>query len=501
MAVTSFAAIVINTSGIAMRIYEMNKKNGIKQIDELVHNMQCGQEIYKEGRLSFDSAEEICAVVKDFQKKLLEYAVVNLQLYISHSLTEAFNLDFLVTQIRIKTGLKAKVLNGSKEHYLTLQSIAGKMSNFNELIQKGTLILDIGYGNLQVTQYDHSELLGAQRYRLGVSRIREMMSRLDMKNSDYPRLIEEAIISDLREFKRHILKDQRIENVIVIGGEMGVLNRQENVNVYQREELMALRKELMATNLDTAKMHTKLLLPLLVIIDSFMEMTEATCVYAPDVHLCDGIVSDFAYKKLKIFSGHHFTEDRISAAIHLAKRFDCDMEHNLYVRNIANELFKTVSKPYGLNNKDQQVLELASILYDCGRYINHHNDDDLTYEIIKESEFINLSDLNRLLVANVLRYKDKPFPHVHELNEPLVSADFYVILARVTALFRLAEALDTCHLQKLEDVHATIKNKEFIVRATTRQEVNLETYAFNESSGLFQEVFGLKPILKCKRRI
>ena len=121
MAVTSFAALTIGAAGITMRIYEMNKKIGIRQIDELTHMMHCGQEIYTEGRLSFESSDEICSVLLDFQLKIQEYGVDNVQVFIANSLTDAFNLDFLVTQIRIKTGMKAKILNNSKDHYLLLK--------------------------------------------------------------------------------------------------------------------------------------------------------------------------------------------------------------------------------------------------------------------------------------------------------------------------------------------------------------------------------------------
>lgn len=506
MAVTSFAALTIGAAGITMRIYEMNKKIGIRQIDELTHIMHCGQEIYTEGRLSFESSDEICSVLLDFQLKIQEYGVDNVQIFIANSLTDAFNLDFLVTQIRIKTGMKAKILNNSKDHYLTLQSIAARMQEFNELIKTGTLILDVDYGNIQMTLYDYSELISTQSIPLGVARIREMVSGLEVKQGDYVRLISEAIQSDLNEFQDKILKGRKIKNFIVVGGEMEYLNHyvhKDDIAIYSREDMERLHESLLngeyRQEMDEA--HVRLLIPLFAVVKGFMKMTEAKNIYAPNVHLCDGMACDFGYKKLKIFSGHHFTEDRISTAIHLAKRFGCDMTHNLYVRDMAKILFKAVAKPFGLSNKDQQVLELATIMHNCGRFVNLHYEDDLSYTIVKESEFINLSDINRILVANVLRYKNADFPHQRDLNEPLVSQDFYVILARMTALFRLAEALDDCHLQKFSDVKVMIKNDEFVVRATTKQDAIIEIKAFEASAHLFQEVFGLKPVFKCKRKV
>ena len=71
----------------------------------------------------------------------------------------------------------------------------------------------------------------------------------------------------------------------------------------------------------------------------------------------------------------------------------------------------------------------------------------------------------------------------------------------MSALFRLADALDECHLQKLSDVKAMIKDDEFIIRATSKEDVVLEKREFEKRSHLFKEVFGLKPVFKCKRRV
>ena len=500
MAMTTYGAIVISAADITLRIYEINKKNGIKQLDELVHVMHYGQEIYAEGLISFDSADEICRVLVGYQRKLQEYMVENVQLFLTHSLTDAINLDFLMTQIRIKTGLKAKVLNNSKERYLTLQSLAGSLSSFEDIIKTGTLILDVGYGNVQVTIYNHSELISSNNYRLGISRLRENIMGNDMKLTEYSKLLHESIKGDFDEYYHTFVKDLVIENFIVIGSEVKYLNRISHKNKVKLDDVKVMHENIF-NDPEISEDRALLLSPLFVLIEGFASMTQAKSFYALDVDLSDGAAVDYATRKVKYNAGHSFEKDRISGAINLAKRYECAMSHNLYVLEIARELFNAVAKPFSLNSKDQQVLEIASIMYNCGRFINIANRDESSYMIIKDSDFVNLSDVNRLLVANVLRYKNIQFPYKKELNEPLLNSDLYVIMARITALFRLAEALDTCHLQKLSNVKASIKGEEFIVRATSKEDVVLETREFEKRSSLFQEVFGLKPVFKCKRRV
>lgn len=499
MAITTYGAIVISAADITLRIYEI-KKNGIKQLDELIHRMHFGQEIYTEGLISFDSADEICRVLTQYQLKLQEYDVTNVQLYITHSLTDAINLDFLVTQIRIKTAMKAKVLNNSKERYLTLQSLTRALPDFEEIIKTGTLILDVGYGNIQVTMYDRGALISSINYRIGISRLRENVMGHDVKKNDYSKLIYESIKSDFDEYYQRYIQDHVIENFIVIGSEVKYLNQISKKNKVKMEDVRALHENLFQDeNIDLDK--AMLLSPLFVLIEGFVSMTNATSLHALDVDLSDGAAVDFASRKSKTMTGHSFNEDRIQGAIQLAKRYECDLDHNLFVLEMAREMFKAVAKPFSLNNKDLQVLELACIMHNCGRFVDIANRDECSYMIIKGSDFVNLSDVNRVLVANVLRYKNKAFPYAKELNEPLLNSDFYVIMARVSALFRLADALDECHLQKLSDVKAMIKEDEFIIRATSKEDVVLEKREFEKRSHLFKEVFGLKPVFKCKRRV
>lgn len=499
MPVSTYAVFVLDAVGITLGVYQLNKKTGIKKIDEVFYSILCGQEIYSNGKISYETSEMICRQIKAMQDKLIEYQVENSQLYITHALFEASNLDFVVTQIKNKTQMKAKVLNNSKEHYLILQSIASKMPQFNTLIQKGTLILDIGYGTLQTTLYDQGELILTQTSKLGVYRLSEMVSQFHGFRKDSDQLIKESIYSSVDEFDRHLFSKYTIENVIIVGQEIVYFNQQRSQHkaFYTVEELKQVNELIKTYDIN----HQELLSALFVLVNALVEKVNPKKIFTPDARFIDGAVAYYAYKKYKLFSGHHFTNDRLTCAKNLAKTLGCDLNHNIYVLDMATKIFKAVSKSYGLTSKDQQVLELACIMHNCGRLVNKHYTDELSYAIIKASDFINLSDINRLLIANVIRYKNRPFPQASDFYETHITNNFYVILARVTAIFRIAEALDECHLQKFKDLKVTMKENELILRVSASSDTTIEQSSFEESASLFLEVFGIKPVLKIKRGV
>ncbi|WKB37145.1 hypothetical protein QS257_10885 [Terrilactibacillus sp. S3-3] len=73
-----------------------------------------------------------------------------------------------------------------------------------------------------------------------------------------------------------------------------------------------------------------------------------------------------------------------------------------------------------------------------------------SYYIIQSSEIIGISDEERDIVANVARYHSSEVPskdwgHFNQL--PAVSR---LVVAKLAALLRIADALDDSHQQKVE---------------------------------------------------
>ena len=72
-------------------------------------------------------------------------------------------------------------------------------------------------------------------------------------------------------------------------------------------------------------------------------------------------------------------------------------------------------------------------------------------------------------------------------------------MSKLLAVLQLANALDCSHKQKLFDFSAKMEGEEFILRAFAKENAILEEWVFQQSSGLFHEVFGLKPQLTIRR--
>ncbi len=74
-------------------------------------------------------------------------------------------------------------------------------NGFKKMIQKGTAILDVGGGNLQISLFDKDALVTTQSLKMGSVRIRQRLKELEKTNTNYAQLVEEFIRNDLTGFQ------------------------------------------------------------------------------------------------------------------------------------------------------------------------------------------------------------------------------------------------------------------------------------------------------------
>ena len=121
-----------------------------------------------------------------------------------------------------------------------------------------------------------------------------------------------------------------------------------------------------------------------------------------------------------------------------------------------------------------------------------------------------LSHLEREIVANVVRYNIRDFDYnmVRMEAGPELSSgslpdqsDATILTAKLTAMLRLANSMDRSHGQKLKDCRITVKDKILTVSTEYSGDITLEAVSFEQKAAFFEEIFGIRPVLKQKRRV
>ena len=78
-----------------------------------------------------------------------------------------------------------------------------------------------------------------------------------------------------------------------------------------------------------------------------------------------------------------------------------------------------------------------------------------------------------------------------------MNPDVQLTVAKLSAILRIATALDASHKQKIKKIVISLKkNNELVIRAKTNADITLERWSFNKRVKLFEDVFGIKVVLK-----
>ena len=77
----------------------------------------------------------------------------------------------------------------------------------------------------------------------------------------------------------------------------------------------------------------------------------------------------------------------------------------------------------------------------------------------------------------------------------------YVRMLKMAAILRLANGMDRSHLQRIQNVRVTVKDAELKIVANTIYDITLEQGMMETRANFFEQIYGLRPVLRQKRRV
>lgn len=88
-------------------------------------------------------------------------------------------------RIFLRTGIRLEILSNSEQRFLGYKSIASNEEKFQDIIEQGTAIVDVGGGSIQISLFDKENLVTTQNIRLGTLRLRERLTDVAERTVHY----------------------------------------------------------------------------------------------------------------------------------------------------------------------------------------------------------------------------------------------------------------------------------------------------------------------------
>ncbi len=506
------AAIDLGSNAIRMKIGEINKSGKFKELESIRKIAVLGHDTFTQGKLSFDSVDMVCDLLKLFKNSFEDYGVEQYEAMATSAIREASNRDYIVDQIKLKTGLDIKVISNSEEQFLTHKAIKQNLDNYSTIVNEGAVIVVVGAGSIQITTYKEGRLRSSQNVKMGSLRIREAFGDMEDNILNYNKIMDEYITTNL-EGVDFFSDDTTYEHLIAVGGEINIIIRmveekyEEKVEVLSKKQFSKLYKQVtgmtneeIEENFQVKRERAKIILPSMMLFRKFMEKVNSNEIISPKISLTDGIIRSIHENIANSKMSDENISDVLANAKVIAKKFHYNKEHCTKVESISTYLFDRLKKLHGMN-EERILLQVAAVLHDIGKIVSLDKHYLHSYEIIRSLEVFGMSKDSMEMIANIACYHSMVKPEDSHSNFNSLPRDQRTKVAKLAAILRIADALDRSHQGKINVNAVKLREKKLIVHSLCDVNVDttLEEWTFSKKANFFTEVYGIEPILKIKR--
>jgi len=241
-----------------------------------------------------------------------------------------------------------------------------------------------------------------------------------------------------------------------------------------------------------------LLLPSALIVRNMLEYTGVDTLYLPHVSLSDGIIYEYCYRELGYKLAVKPENYMVTAARNMSKRYRCDKKHIEFVEEAALRIFDETRKISGLGARERLLMQLAAILHEVGKFVAARNYSDASYDIIKKTKLIGLSEEELNIVALVVRLYSKGNMY-DSYYYSLLQPSEKVVVSKLTAILKLADSLDAAHKEKISKMSVVLHPDSLHISCESPKDMSFEEWAFEHRRELFEEVMGINPVLRVRR--
>jgi exopolyphosphatase/guanosine-5'-triphosphate,3'-diphosphate pyrophosphatase len=155
-------------------------------------------------------------------------------------------------------------------------------------------------------------------------------------------------------------------------------------------------------------------------------------------------------------------------------------------------LFDALTSEHGLDIRARRLLEVAAVLHDIGMFISNRAHHKHGQYIVDASAVFGLRKADRDIVSNVVRYHRKAAPSQNHAQYTSLNRRDRIVVCKLAALLRVADALDRAHQQRVRDFRIDQEKDQLIIHVAGDLDLSIEREGLASKGSFFSDVFGLE---------
>ena len=214
-----------------------------------------------------------------------------------------------------------------------------------------------------------------------------------------------------------------------------------------------------------------------------------------NVNLRDGLIQEMAQGRRWSASIH---EQIVRNARQLGEKYQYAEDHAVHVAKLAGSLFDQLEPVHQMPGRFRAILELAALLHEIGQYVSNRSLHKHSLYLIRNSEIFGIGAHEKELVALVARYHRRATPQPNHDGFSRLNRKDRVTVAKLAALLRIANALDSSRAQRIQKLDCLIRGAgtEVLLQTDVSADLSMEQIKLKLVKPFFEDIFGCNVVLQ-----
>jgi exopolyphosphatase/guanosine-5'-triphosphate,3'-diphosphate pyrophosphatase len=496
------AVLDMGASAVRLVIAEIGPDRSIRTIEDASRGVLLGRDTFSAGMIRPQTADATLRAVEGFRAIMDQYGVQQVRAVATSAVREARNGDPFLDRVRGRTGIAFETINEAEESRLVYLAVRHALGAHPALTGAWGLLTEVGGGSTSLMLLQRGLPYRSGVYALGAVRLRQ---RLDLRRHRHElqiTLLKRSIANVIQEIRVEIPL-RRVTQMVAIGGDVRLAAAQ--LQEYERgepareiprdaflafcDEVERLDAEGLVNRFRLPAVEAETLVPALLVYRALLSETAAKRVTVSDASLRAGLLLDLLDPGDRR-AGDEFERQVLTSAEAVGERFRFDRPHGRHVARLATRLFDELGDEHGLTTRERLLLQVAALLHDIGVYVSLRGHHKHSQYLLAASQIFGLSNEEIAIVSNIARYHRRAMPQDSHVPYLTLDRGDRLIVNKLSAILRVANALDAEHLQKVGDIHLVRSDRGWVLEMECTGDATMEQLAASARSDLFVEVFG-----------
>lgn len=507
-AVRQVAAIDIGARAVRLDVGEL-APDGIRILESLQKAVHLGKDTFTGGAIDSSSIEQCVDILRGFRHVLQPYGITqpgDIRTVATSSVREADNREAFLDRIYIATGLTVEVLEDAEIEQLIHLALQDLVAQDPALQRANLLVAEAGGGTTRLLLIQDGYVTYSGSFRLGSLRMRETLGPYHTPAIRLCALLDQNIRRTTDQMRQSVPADQ-VPTLIALAGDSAAAMARllPEWNVSQGLARLPVTAESLAEKIVST--------PVDELMHTYQLPSQEAETAGHTLLTYDRIARAFGVREILVTNRSLRTglllrmrgndpgavrsaKQLVATARALGKKCRYDEKHALFVADLCGQLFRELQAEHQLPPFYEVLLRLAAILHDIGAFVGTASHHKHSMYLIQNSDIFGLNRRDTNLVALVARYHRRAMPQPKHPEYAVLEREDRIVVLKLAALLRLADALDRSHNQKYRTLAFARAERQFIVTAQGVEDATIERAALRDKAAMFPTVFGMEVVLK-----